>query len=164
MYSIVPDRPFEPALPDRETKRRTSANTGLPATARLPRPVASLSLAGSIDCLRPAPHSAPLSALPATSGSTAGPNGPPPARAHMPEAVNAEYPTAYLLQRLMRRTPRSEPKGTIQEIRLKDRLQDQQGRHWYHPVAHRRDTQRSQLPIRLRNGDALHRPPSFCLS
>src|ERR1035441_4976565 len=64
--------------------------------------------------------------------------------------------TAYLLQRLMRRAPRSEPIGTIQEIRLKDRLQDQQGRHLYPPVAHRRDTQRSQLPIRLRNVNASH--------
>ena len=65
--------------------------------------------------------------------------------------------TAYLLQRLVRRAPRTEPVGAIQEIRLEDRLQDQQGRHLHHPVAHRRDAQRSQLPIRLRDVDAPHR-------
>src|ERR1019366_4152344 len=53
-------------------------------------PAASLSSAGSIYCLRPAPHSALLLAPPATSGSTARPNGPPPACAHMPEAESAE--------------------------------------------------------------------------
>src|ERR1035437_7128665 len=65
--------------------------------------------------------------------------------------------TAYLLQRLVGRAPRSEPVRTIQEIRLKDRLQDQQGRHLHYPVAYRRNPQRPQLPIRLRNVHALHR-------
>src|SRR6202048_8131 len=64
---------------------------------------------------------------------------------------------AYLLQRLVRRAPRSEPIRTIQEIRLKDWLQDQQGRHLYHPVAHRRDSQRPQFPICLLNVNAFHR-------
>src|ERR1039457_2563101 len=65
--------------------------------------------------------------------------------------------TAYLLQRLVGRAPRSEPVRTIQEIRLKDRLQDQQGRHLHYPVAYRRNPQRPQLPIRVRNVHALHR-------
>src|ERR1035441_9484345 len=43
-----------------ETACRTNADTGSPTTARLPRPVASLSSAGSIYCLRLAPHSALL--------------------------------------------------------------------------------------------------------
>src|SRR3989442_6333684 len=62
--------------------------------------------------------------------------------------------SAYLLQRLVRRSPRSEPIRAIQEIRFKDRLQDQQGRHLHYPVAYRRDSQRPQFPIRLRYVDA----------
>src|SRR2546422_408849 len=52
------------------------------------------------------------------------------------------------------RSPRSEPIRAIQEIRFKDRLQDQQGRHLHYPVAYRRDSQRPQFPIRLRYVDA----------
>ena len=63
---------------------------------------------------------------------------------------------AYLLQRLVRRAPRSEPIRSIQEIRLKDRFQDLQGRHLHYPVAYRRNSQRPQFPVRLRNVDALH--------
>src|SRR5713226_4961895 len=63
----------------------------------------------------------------------------------------------YLLQRLVRRAPRSEPIRAIQEICLKYRLQDQQGRHLHYPVAHRRYSQRPQLSIRFRNVDSLHR-------
>src|SRR5437773_1706132 len=67
------------------------------------------------------------------------------------------YMTAYLLQRLVRRAPRSEPIRAIQEICLKDRLQDQQGCHLHYPVAHRRDAQRPQLSICLRNVHTLYR-------
>src|SRR5919199_1724812 len=70
--------------------RRTSANTGSRAVARLPRPVASPSSAGSIYCLRPVPHSVPQPALPATAGSTSEPTGPRPVRVHTPEVANAE--------------------------------------------------------------------------
>jgi hypothetical protein len=65
--------------------------------------------------------------------------------------------TAYLLQRLVRRAPRSVPIRAIQEIRLKDRLRDHQGCHLHYPVAYRRNPQRPQLPIGLRNVNALHR-------
>src|ERR1019366_4652122 len=64
---------------------------------------------------------------------------------------------AYLLQRLMSRAPRTEPIGAILEICFEDRLQDQQGRHLYHSVAHRRYAQRPQFPIRLRYVDAPYR-------
>jgi uridine kinase len=42
------------------TEKYANLDTGSPTTARLPRPGASPSLAGSIYCLRPAPHSALL--------------------------------------------------------------------------------------------------------
>ena len=64
---------------------------------------------------------------------------------------------AYPLQRLMGRSPRTEPIGAILEICFEDRLKDQQGRHLDHPVAHRRDTQRPLLPIRFRYVDAPYR-------
>ena len=64
---------------------------------------------------------------------------------------------AYLLQRLVSRAPRSEAIGAVLEIGFKDRLQDQQGRHLDHPVAHRRYAQRPQFPIRLGNVDAPYR-------
>src|ERR1035437_6249963 len=64
---------------------------------------------------------------------------------------------AYLLQRLVGRPARTEPIGAILEICFEDRLQDQQGRHLDHPVAHRRNAQRPQLPIRFRYVDAPYR-------
>src|SRR5580704_10667659 len=54
------------------------------------RPAVSPSPDGSIYCLRPAPLSALRLTLPATCGSIAGPAGPPPDRAHMPEVAHAE--------------------------------------------------------------------------
>src|ERR1017187_4245608 len=64
---------------------------------------------------------------------------------------------AYLLQRLVCRAPRTKPIGAILEIRFEDRLQDQQGRHLDHSVAHRRYAQRPQFPIRFRYVDAPYR-------
>src|SRR5450631_3039829 len=64
---------------------------------------------------------------------------------------------AYLLQRLVCRTPRSEPIRAILKIGFKDRLQDQQGRHLDHSVAYRRYAQRPQFPIRFRYVDAPYR-------
>ena len=64
---------------------------------------------------------------------------------------------AYLLQCLMRRASRPEPVGTILEIRLEDRLQDQQGGHLHHSVSHCRYTQGSQFPVRLGDVDAPYR-------
>src|SRR5258708_6707993 len=64
---------------------------------------------------------------------------------------------AYLLQRLVCRAPRTKPIGAILKIRFEDRLQDQQGRHLHHSVAHRRYAQRPQLPIRLQYVDAPYR-------
>ena len=58
--------------------------------ARLPRPVAFPSSAGSICYLRPAPHSVLRPAPATTSGSTAGPIGPPPACLHTPAVESAE--------------------------------------------------------------------------
>jgi hypothetical protein len=137
------------------------------------RPGASPSLAGSR--LRPDPHSAPPPALPATSGSTSGPTDPPPGRARTLAVENAEsnrnslsgprrtpLDTRLANARVSPPTPGApsaplETHRTIQEVRFKDRLQDQQGRHLQHPVAHRPYSQRSQLPIRLRDVDVLHR-------
>src|SRR5258708_23022055 len=61
---------------------------------------------------------------------------------------------AYLLQRLVCRAPRTKPIGAILKIRFEDRLQDQQGRHLHHSVAHRRDDQRELhlSPVRLWDG------------
>jgi len=64
---------------------------------------------------------------------------------------------AYLLQRLVRRAPWTEPIGAILEIFFEDRFQDQQGRHPDHSVAHRRDAQRPQFTIRFRDVDAPYR-------
>jgi hypothetical protein len=61
--------------------------------------------------------------------------------------------TAYFLQRLVSRTAWTEPIGTIFKVSFEDRLQDQQGRHLHHSVPHRRDSQRPQFPIRLRDVD-----------
>src|ERR1019366_8603007 len=64
---------------------------------------------------------------------------------------------AYLLQRLVGRPARTKPIGAILEICFEDRLQDQQGRHLDHSVAHRRDAQRPHFPIRLWSVDAPYR-------
>src|ERR1035437_7237195 len=64
---------------------------------------------------------------------------------------------AYLLQRLVGRPARTKPIGTVLEICFEDRLQDQQGRHLDHSVAHRRDAQRPHFPIRLWSVDAPYR-------
>ena len=64
---------------------------------------------------------------------------------------------AYLRQSLVCRASWTEPIRTIQEIRLENRLQDQQGRHLCHPVPHRRYAQRSQLPILLLDVNASYR-------
>src|SRR5664280_2424874 len=64
---------------------------------------------------------------------------------------------AYLLQRLVGRPARTEPIGAILEIRFEDRLQDQQGRHLHHSVAHRRNPERTQFPIRFWYVDAPYR-------
>ena len=64
---------------------------------------------------------------------------------------------AYLLQRLMRRASRPKSIGAILEIRLEDRLQDQQGSHLRHSVSHRRNAQGSQFPVGLGNVDASYR-------
>src|SRR5665647_429330 len=64
---------------------------------------------------------------------------------------------AYLLQRLVGRTPRTKPIGAILEIRFEDRLHDQQGRHLHHSVTHRRNPERTQFPIRFWYVDAPYR-------
>src|SRR5438876_8702297 len=58
--------------------------------ARLPRPGASPSSAGSIYGFRPALPSAPPLVPPTTSGSTSGPSGPPPERVGTPAVEHAE--------------------------------------------------------------------------
>src|SRR5215471_5240786 len=65
--------------------------------------------------------------------------------------------TAYHLQRLVCRSPRTESVGAILEIFLKDRFQDQQRRHLDDSVAYRRYSQRPQFPICLRYVDAPYR-------
>src|SRR5260370_5820763 len=60
----------------------------------------------------------------------------------------------------MGRSSRPVPITAILEIRLKNRLHDQQGRRLHYPVSHRRYAQRPQLPIRLRN---VHAPYRFGL-
>jgi len=64
------------SIPDfcRNRSSRSNSKLSFAFGESLPRPAASLSLAGSIYCLHPALHSPPLRALPATSGSTAGPS------------------------------------------------------------------------------------------
>jgi hypothetical protein len=69
---------------------RPGANTGSLTAARLPHPAASPSSAGSIDCLRPVPHSVLLPAPPTTSGSAATPSRPPPVAVSTPAVESAE--------------------------------------------------------------------------
>src|ERR1035438_6112349 len=57
----------------------------------------------------------------------------------------------------MGRALRTESIGTIQEIRLEDRLQNQQRCRLHHTVFHRRDAQRTQLAVSLRNVHPPHR-------
>jgi len=62
-----------------------------------------------------------------------------------------------LLQRLVGRPAGAEPERAVQEVRLEDRLQDQQDRHLHRPVSHRRNAQWPQLAIGLGDVHALHR-------
>src|SRR5712691_471287 len=64
---------------------------------------------------------------------------------------------AYLLQRLMRASSRSKPIRAIFKVCFKDRLQYEHRRRLYYSVAHRRDAQRPELPVRLRYPDASYR-------
>jgi site-specific DNA recombinase len=64
---------------------------------------------------------------------------------------------AYLLQCLLRRASRPKSVRAVLEICFEDRLQDQQGGHLRHSVAHRGNTQGSQLPVRLGDVDAAYR-------
>jgi len=52
---------------------------------------------------------------------------------------------------------RTESLGTVQEVRLKDRLQDQQRRRLHHAIPDRRDAERSQLAVGLGEVDPPHR-------
>src|SRR3990172_9306367 len=60
-------------------------------------------------------------------------------------------------QRLVRRPPRPIPIRTIQKVSLEYRFEYQHGCHLYHPVSHRRDTQRTLLSIGLRDVHSQHR-------
>jgi len=64
---------------------------------------------------------------------------------------------ADLLPRLMRIPPRPETVRTVQKIRFENRLQHQQRGHLHHPVPDRRNPQRPQLAIRLRDVHSPHR-------
>jgi site-specific DNA recombinase len=64
---------------------------------------------------------------------------------------------ADLLQRLMRIPPRPETVRTVRKIRFENRLQHQQRGHLHHPVPDRRNPQRPQLAIRLRDVHPPHR-------
>ena len=61
------------------------------------------------------------------------------------------------VDRLMGIPARTEPEGTVQEVRLEDRLEHQQHRRLDDPVRDRRDTQRSLPAVRLGDIHALHR-------
>src|SRR5271166_1971511 len=116
--------------------------------ARLPRPAASLSLAGSIYCLHLVPHSVPLLAPPTTSGSTAEPTGPRPGRAGKLAVESAES----------NRNSLSGPRRIRLDTRpASDRVSPPAPDGLYYPVAHRRYAQRPQLPIRLRNVYSFYR-------
>ena len=66
--------------------------------------------------------------------------------------------TAQRVDRLVRTLARTEPEGTVQEVRLEDRLEHQQRRRLDHPVAHRGNSQRSPPAVRLGDVDLpLHR-------
>ena len=60
-------------------------------------------------------------------------------------------------QRVVRRPARSKPVRAVLEVGLEDWLQNQLHRRLHHPVPHRRNAQRPQLPIGLGNIDAQHR-------
>src|SRR5450759_2229828 len=82
--------------------------------------------------------------------------GGPPAMAK-PNSGPDNASRALCVNEKLSRPARTEPIGAILEIRFEDRLQDQQGRHLDHPVAHRRYAQRPQLPIRFWYVDAPYR-------
>ena len=65
--------------------------------------------------------------------------------------------TAYLPQRLVGRAPGAKPVRAIQEVRVENRLQDQQGGGLHDPIAQGRDAQGALLPICLRDVDAPYR-------
>ena len=52
----------------------------------------------------------------------------------------------------------AEPKRRFRQIRLEDRLQNQERRRLHHPVAHVGNAQRPHLPVGLRNVHAADRP------
>ncbi len=58
----------------------------------------------------------------------------------------------------MRRAAGAKAVGTVLEVLLEDRLQNQQRRHLNHPVAHRRNPQRAHLPVGFRDVHAPDRP------
>jgi hypothetical protein len=60
-------------------------------------------------------------------------------------------------KRLMRRASRTESERTVFEVRLKDRLQDQERGHLRNSIAHRGNTQRPRLSIGLWYIDPSHR-------
>src|SRR6266404_1373573 len=62
--------------------------------------------------------------------------------------------TAYLPQRLVGGAPRAKPVRAVQEVHLKDGLQNQQGCGLHDPIAQSRDAQGSQLSICLGDVDA----------
>ena len=57
----------------------------------------------------------------------------------------------------MRVPPRTKAEGAVLEVRLEDRFDHQQHRHLRDAVPHRRNPQRAEPAIRLRNVDAAHR-------
>lgn len=57
----------------------------------------------------------------------------------------------------MRVPPRTEAERTRVEVRLEDRFDHQQHGHLRDPVPHRRNPQRAEPAVRLRNVDAAHR-------
>ena len=63
----------------------------------------------------------------------------------------------YGVERSMRVPPRTESEGAALEVRLEDRFDHQEHRHWGDAVAHRRNPQRPHPAIRLGNIDAAHR-------
>src|SRR5579872_237975 len=56
----------------------------------------------------------------------------------------------------MRVPSRTEPVGTVHEVRLEDRLDHQEHGHLSRPVPHRWNPERAQLAVRLRYVDTTH--------
>ena len=57
------------------------------------------------------------------------------------------------LQRLLSTPSGAKPEGAFLEVRFEDRFQKEQDGRLHHPIAHRRDPQRSQFPVRLGDVD-----------